>query len=144
MRKEKFLIINMCVPIIIGAILYYFFAPDVVFVNIINKYIGKEIHLYITVQEFVILRILRNYLLDMFWAYSLVYVLFFILGNNTTDLIKIFIISIIFSIIMESLQITQWVEGTFDVVDILVECLSELAAVIIIKYKFSKGGRAVK
>ena len=45
-------------------------------------------------------------------------------------------IAFIFSAIMELLQITPVVQGTFDIWDIMVELIAELVAVFIIKISF--------
>jgi glycopeptide antibiotics resistance protein len=69
----------------------------------------------------------------MVWGYSLVFALFICSGNNTVGLLRIFIVAVVFSIAMESLQLTNIVRGTFDVFDIMVEVLSEGVAVFIIQ-----------
>jgi hypothetical protein len=69
----------------------------------------------------------------MLWAYALVFSLFFIYDNNTSSIKKIFITAFSFSTIMEVLQITPVISGTFDVLDMVSECFAEIAAVFIIK-----------
>lgn len=142
-KKNKdiaFLVINILVPLIIGAIIYYFISPNVIFVKIIDEFIGIRIHLTDIDLYSVLIRFIRNYFLDMLWGYALVFMLFLILGNNTSEIVRIFVIAVVFSAIMEILQLASIAEGTFDVLDIVVEFLAELVAVFIIKIKYFFGG----
>ena len=41
-QKKLFLIFNFTVPLFVGAMIYYFLSPDVVFVKIIDELIGKR------------------------------------------------------------------------------------------------------
>ena len=82
------------------------------------------------------MQFVRNYFLDMMWGYALVYALYLFTGNDTAELMKILIIAFIFSAIMEVLQLTPFVRGTFDIFDIIVEFLAEVSAVFIIKKYF--------
>jgi len=84
------------------------------------------------------MRFVRNYLLDMLWGYALVFALSLFTGNNTAEIRKIFIIAVIFSAVMEILQLTSIAKGTFDVFDIIVEFLAEVTAVFIIKKHYSE------
>lgn len=125
-NKKIFLAVNIIVPLIIGAILYYIAAPDVIFVKMTDLITGGRNH--VSIPGFV-----RNHLLDMFWGYSLVFALFGILGNNTVSIWRIFLMAYIFSAAMEILQATPFIQGTFDVLDIVYLFLAEMAAVFIIK-----------
>ncbi|MBQ0059318.1 MAG: hypothetical protein KBS83_05100 [Lachnospiraceae bacterium] len=69
----------------------------------------------------------------MLWAYALVFSLYLIIGNNTAELKKVFRIALAFALIMEVLQLTPLVKGTFDVADIMLEYLAEVTAVTVIK-----------
>lgn len=69
----------------------------------------------------------------MMWGYALIFALFYLLGNNTAMLVKIFFVAFLFSAAMEILQLTPIARGTFDICDIFVEFLAEIIAVFIIK-----------
>ena len=84
------------------------------------------------------MKFVRNYLLDMMWAYALVFTLFFIMGNKTAELLKILTIATVFSAGIEILQLTPFVRGTFDILDIIAEFFAGIAAGFIIKYNFHK------
>ena len=139
MKKNKniaFLIINILVPLLLGTLNYYFISPDVIFVKRIDTFIGNGIHFNNIDNKLWIIKFVRNYLLDMLWGYALVFALKLIFNNNAADTLKIFVIAVAFSAVMEILQITPIAQGTFDVLDILVEILAEVTAVFIIKKHF--------
>lgn len=129
---------NILVPIIIGAAIYYVISPNVIFVQQLDSLLAREIHVNTAYSNTSIIRFVRNYLLDMMWGYALVFALFLFTGNNAAEIRKIFIIAVIFSAVMEILQLTSFAKGTFDVFDIIVEFLAEVTAVFIIKKYYSE------
>lgn len=137
-RKYFFLVINILAPILIGAAIYYVISPNVIFVQQLDSLLNRRIHINTTNFNLSIMRFVRNYLLDMLWGYALVFALFLFTGNNTAEIRKIFIIAVIFSAVMEILQLTSIAKGTFDVFDIIVEFLAEVTAVFIIKKHYSE------
>ena len=133
-RHNKVLILlNFTVPLFVGAIIYYFLSPDVIFVKVIDEIIGERVNFTSLLENNFVVKFVRFYLLDMLWGYALVFALYFILGDNTAKLKRIFFIAFVFSTSMEILQLTPLAEGTFDFADILFEFLSEVFAVFIIK-----------
>ncbi len=139
-RNKVFLLANMIVPILTGAVIYYVTSPDVIFVRQLDTILGMRVHMYDISYHSTIVRFIRYYALDMLWGYALVFALYFILDNNTASLFKIFVIAYVFSVIIEILQLTSFVKGTFDVFDLVVELIAEIAAVFIIKNDFFRGG----
>ena len=139
-KKKGFLILNILIPLLIGFFTYYYFFPNVFFVKKIDTILNINHYFHSTNSDFLIVKFIRNYMLDMIWGYALVFSLSLIIDNNTADLLKIFIIASLFSAIMEILQLTPIVEGTFDILDIFVEFFAEVSAVFIIK-TFSWGGK---
>lgn len=119
----------------IGALTYYVISPDVIFVQQIDSFLGIDNHGYDIAHASSAIRFVRLYFLDMTWGYALVFALYLLTGNNTADLIKLLILAIAFSAVLEFLQITSLVKGTFDVIDIVAEALAEMVAVFIIKAK---------
>jgi hypothetical protein len=138
MRKNKKggILANIVVPILLGSVIYYLFSPDVLFVKSIDSITGLDFHITIYEKNNFVFEFIRNYFLDMLWAYALVITLFYLIGNNTASLLKIFLIAFSFSVAMEILQVTSIAKGTFDRCDIVVEFLAEVAAVFIIKKYF--------
>jgi hypothetical protein len=135
-NKKMGLLLNIMIPIFLGAVIYYLYSPDVLFVRRFDSVIGLEYHEKIWVMDNLIFKFIRNYFLDMLWAYALVIALFFVIGNNAASVLKILFIGFSFTIILEILQITPVAEGTFDFCDIVVEFLAEVVAVLIIKKYF--------
>ncbi len=128
--KNMFTYANIFLPILAGSLLYYVISPEVIFVQSIDRLLGVSLHVG-TENTFVL--IMRSYMPDMLWAYALVFSLMLVTGNKTANVWKMLAIAGMFSTIMEVLQITGYVKGTFDVMDIIVEIIAELMAVFIIK-----------
>lgn len=125
--------LNCLLALIIGALIYYFFSPEVIFVKKIDKIIKGGLHFELSLHDNWILKFIRFYVLDMLWAYALVFALKLIMGNNTANLKRVFGVAFIFSATMEILQLTPLAEGTFDMWDIICEFVAEVIAVFIIK-----------
>lgn len=138
-QKELFLIFNFTVPLLVGAMIYYFLSPDVVFVKIIDELIGKRpeflgaTYFNLLLKDYYVVKLARCYLLDGLWGYALVFALYYIFSNNTANLTKIFFMAFAFSTFLEILQLTSLAKGTFDFIDIGALFLAEIFAVFIIK-----------
>ncbi len=84
--------------------------------------------------ESVLYRLMRNYLPDMLWSYSLAFALFFIFcdaGKNKTS-IACGITSALWGLLMEVFQLLRIAPGTFDIFDFLMEAVSGLIASMVI------------
>lgn len=138
-HNRLFVVMNIAIPLFVGAFIYYFLSTDVIFVRIIDKVINGGVHFNSLVENSYVVKFIRFYLLDMLWGYALVFTLYFILSNNTANLKKIFFIAFVFSTSMEILQLTSFATGTFDFLDILFEFLAEIFAVLVIKNTQEEG-----
>lgn len=107
----------------IGGMFYYFFCPDVYFVKMIDSVTNLSIHF--RTDENLIIMLVRNYLLDLIWAYSLSGVLFLFENGR-----KPYLYSLGLGIIMELLQYFKIIAGTADYFDII----AELLGIILAKY----------
>ena len=121
---------NILLPLLAGASLYIISSPNVIFLKYLKLriVIASELmnpHIWFW-------PILRNYIPDMLWGYSLVFAVYMIIDNNAASM-RMLIYVLVFSIFLELLQLLPTVPGTFDLLDILVEGASEMLAVIIIK-----------
>lgn len=128
-KRKKFIVFNVFIPLLIGAVLYYVLCPDVSFVVLIDQSLGIKrtaIH-----KMGVITRIVRNYFFDILWAYSLTCMLFVIWGYDRKAVKYTFILAGLLCISLELLQGTGLVKGTFDIIDIMVEILTVFVALII-------------
>lgn len=127
--SRRIVAFNIIIPLLCGGLVYLISSPDVIFVNIINTHI-KTITPIVSFNS-VVGRFLRNYLLDILWAYALVFAIYFIV--DTAEVWRILVLTMVFSIILEAVQVFDFVPGTFDVWDILFEGIAETLAAIFIK-----------
>jgi hypothetical protein len=100
---------------------------------------GIGIHIKIH-KECIMYQFVRNYVPDMTWGYALIFTLYSLLDNEMVNVWMILLSAILFSALLEILQISAFVKGTFDIFDIVAECLAETFAILIIK-KYVHGGR---
>ncbi len=75
MKRRIFLVSNITVPLLLGAVIYCLTSPDVIFVEAVRSLWGMPVlsgrgTLHGGIWQFV-----RYYLLDVLWAYALVFAL---------------------------------------------------------------------
>ena len=138
MNKKRIMILHIICPIVIGALVYCMVSPNVIFIKRMEDLIGGSVYMPVFRTDCAFLRLLRNYLPDMMWGYSLVFALFCIIGNHGAGVRKVFLIAFLFSAAMEMVQKTSFIPGTFDVFDIFAEFLAEVAAIYIIHKSHSR------
>ena len=137
MNRSVTMVLHIICPIAAGALIYGMVSPDVIFIKKTANFIGGTIGMPMFPADSAFLRFVRNYFPDIMWGYSLVFALFCVIGNNAADIRKIFWIAFSFSAVMEMMQKTSFVPGTFDVFDIVVEFLAEAIAACIIYKLYS-------
>ena len=120
--KKIFIYANISLPILVGSLFYYVTSRQVIFAQNIDRLLGVSLHVG-TENTFVVN--LRSYMQHMLWAYALLFSLMLVTGNKTAYVWKMFVIAGMFSTIMEVLQVTGCVKGTFDVMDIIVEIFAD-------------------
>lgn len=138
MSRKAIMLLHIICPIAAGALIYCMAAPDVIFIKKAADFMGWTVHTQMFPADSVFLRLVRNYLPDMMWGYSLVFTLFYIVGNNAASIWKVFWMAFPFSAVMEMMQKASFVPGTFDVFDIVVEFLAEVIAACIIYKLYSR------
>lgn len=138
MNRKTIMFLHIICPITAGALIYCLAAPNVMFIKITEDFMGWEAHMRMLPPDSVLLRLIRNYLPDMMWGYSLVFALFRIIGNTAASIWKVFWVAFPFSAVMEMVQKASFVPGTFDVFDIAVEFLTEIIAACIIYKLYSR------
>ncbi len=74
------------------------------------------------------IRFVRFYLLDMLWAYALVFAVYVVINDKAIKLWKVLLGAGILSVLMETIQLSPFIHGTFDFYDILAEFVAELIA----------------
>ena len=137
MRRKSTMVLHIMCPLAAGALIYCLAAPDIIFIKKTADFMGWSVRMQILPTDSALFTLIRNYLPDMMWGYSLVFALFYITGNSAASIWKVFWIAFPFSVAMELLQKASFIPGTFDVFDIAVEFLAEAIAACII-YKYSR------
>lgn len=133
--KNKFMYKNIAVSMIIGGFIYYLMSPEVIFVEKIDSMTGWMFHIG---YENKTIKMIRSYVPDILWAYALMFSLVVITGNKTAGIWKMYVVAVLFSTIIEIVQLTGILKGTFDITDVIVELTAELIAVFIIKEHYEE------
>ena len=132
-----FFSINLILPLIAGAILYYWFHPSI----FLSKCIYQIIHIDISSKYRNIWQgsflgyVLRYYCSDFLWAYSLCIALMWVREEYHRSLKQTIIICVCVDVIMEIIQLLPLFQGVFDVIDILVQLFgTAIATAIVLVY----------
>lgn len=137
MKKSisAFWALNIALPLLLGLLIYYFWRPDATVSHILYRYfpISGQLPSNLHSRFPLLSKFTSNFACDMLWTYSLVFSLTAILGTSSRRLCCASVIAIIYGFIFELLQLKSIVPGTFDIVDILFEAISSIAAAIYIK-----------
>lgn len=120
--KSK-VVLNIIIPMLLGFIFYYIFCPRVWFVRQIDHLFHIGFHLSMKDVSFPeLFMLIRYFFLDLLWVYALEYMLFYFLMYEKNSVLISAIIALILAVVVEALQFIGIFDGTFDVVDIIVEC----------------------
>jgi len=138
MKKKTFCIFNIIFPLLVGAVIYWFTSTDVIFVEAVRSIWGMAILTGIGNIDGGLARLVRYYMSDILWAYALVFALYSAVGSNAARVKTAFVIAVVFSTVMEVIQLSPVIPGTFDVIDILVEATAEAIAALIIKKQYEE------
>lgn len=137
--KKKYIALNIIIAVFAGALLYYAAAPDVKFVTALDKLLQIKRNVPPELMNNRILAFVINYVPDIMWSYALIFSVLYIFGSEASDIRKAFVVSAIFSVIVEMLQLTPVMKGTFDVFDILAELSAQIFAVFIMNIMKKRG-----
>ena len=129
--KKEFILLNVIAPVLFGAILYYLFFPDAVFVRLIDNLLGSSYHIPVNVDN-ILIKLIRFYFLDFLWAYALMSAVILIFKNDS----RVFVIILIFEIVLELIQVLPSIRGTFDVCDIGIEILASILVIKLSRRRF--------
>ena len=132
MRKKLFwYILNIVIPLLIGSTIYILIRPDTYICQYFYKALcistPPEVGIFLPtgLQTF-----LRCFAADILWAYALTFAVSFILKDERSYLY----ICIVFELIMEFIQLSPALPGTFDWLDIIFEiCTTAIVSLIINK-----------
>ena len=135
MKIRKHVLLNIIVPILAGTLIYLFLAPDTFIVKGGWRILGRRNPLEaINIMDFPYpVRWIRFYVCDALWTYALSNTVILILGDAKRNILIGCSIGILFSIIMELLQLFSFFPGTFDIWDIFTAIIAGITAGIINK-----------
>lgn len=117
----------MFLPLILGTIIYVCDRPASYISRQVYSLSGFRSNIHIFPE------IIDNHFPDFVWAYSLMYVVYLAIGIYKKNLKLSLVISVLFAVILEIIQLFQHNMFTFDVIDIVVEIAAVLLASGIIK-----------
>lgn len=125
MNRRRILLLNILIPLLISSLIYYLFCPEVIFVK----------NIVFSIPSNPLFTLVRNYFMDMSWAYALSFSIYYITDNRA----KTFTVSALFSISVEVLQLTPLINGTFDIVDIFAMVQSICLSILVIDFFHKRG-----
>lgn len=134
-QRIVFSIINIIIPLIIGLFIYILFVPTSHISEFVYLCIGRSLYIGSVPTKFI-----TCYLADCLWAYALFFLIFVVYAQKLNDIWCVLLVCVGFEILMEHLQLTPIVDGTFDVLDMIVEVLANLFGfgITFIYYKVGK------
>lgn len=116
MTRKKYIALFCVLPIIIGGLSYILLRPESYITKILYFYTGVWVCIPPNVRDAVLLlRILNNHFADLMWALSMSFSLLAYCSRYHYKKLTCICLCIVVGILME------FILGTFDVVDILVQ-----------------------
>ena len=125
-KKILFLISNAFVPLLLGLAIYVFMKNG----TYINSFLGVEFNYS---PKTVLGIFIANWFCDFLWSYALVFALYLVLSPFKNNLIFSCVTSALLGLILELLQGTNILSGTFDWWDIITEIVAVIIALLILK-----------
>lgn len=126
-RKQAVWLLNMILPLLLGACIYLLFRHD----SWVCQVMWNHFHIRLMAPQLILTEFpaicvfLRNYTGDMLWAYALFVTVAWVAGDASE---RKLLECVIFEVILECLQKCDMIAGTFDVYDILAEALAAFMA----------------
>ncbi len=130
--KSKYLFIGVIIPMIIGCVLYALLYPDVWFVNILDDLLGikrNNDNLNVAIPQ-----IFRFYFFDVLWAFALMNSLLLITSTDNKFHVLPLTCTVLLGALLEMLQLSGCIMGTFDFFDMVAEFVGALLANLIFYY----------
>lgn len=131
-KRDNRHLVGGIAAILAGALFYYIYAPNTLFVQKIDALFGGR-PVGISLPRNAVFAFLRNYGLDMLWAYALTAAVLWIVGSDEKWRRPAPYLIAAFMILTETAQALPKVSGTFDPWDIVTELITEWLAFKIIK-----------
>ena len=130
-RSRLFWLCNIIVPLLLGLLIYLAYRPEA----IITSLLSKVIPITPRPAESSLEKMLSSYGPDILWAYGLTFYNICVLHHRRYSAFKVFLISFITELLIELLQKTKIINGTFDYFDVLLEFL--VTTMVIALYYFN-------
>ena len=143
-RRKKRMVIRLLfvlIPLLVGTVFYLFFDPHTAFsARLVSLFPAlSKLQIPAAWTDNPILRFCRNYLCDFCWAFSLESSVILLFACTRRGLRRSVSITLPLSVLLEILQKTESVSGTFDPADILVEAAAIFMAGFIQYFLGGKG-----
>lgn len=125
-KRNSLFALNLIIPLICGLFIYLTKAEH----SYVASFLSAIRSLLPTIRY---PYIIRNFACDFLWSYSLFFCLRLTLGDSLKGKRNLTVITVtsVVAIILESLQLTNAVPGTFDPLDIVTELLAVAVAFLI-------------
>lgn len=126
-RKALFLAFSVVMPLLIGGLLYILFVPSAHISEMIYRLLNiPSPNLNINFAD----SFISCYLADLLWAYALYNLIFCIWVEDKKSALMATVICIFVELVVEFLQLTPIIDGTFDWNDIIVELFADFLACV--------------
>ena len=130
--NRRYYLMNIVLPLGVGLLIYVFIGGG----TIISDQIGKVVPIegvQIQKDSFWLIEMIRNYLPDALWAYSLAFAVAGAAFKTERELVTAFLLCFIFETVLELLQKSEAVPGTLDYIDIALEAAATAVALLRLK-----------
>lgn len=132
MKQDRaFYLLNIALPLAFGGIFYLLLCP--------GTYLSHMAHIFLDIPVILpssnsaLLAFLQNFLCDILWAYALTVAVSWVMGQSAARSVAALGICWALEIGIEWMQKMQVISGTFDPMDIFLECITTIAALLLVK-----------
>lgn len=120
-------------PMCVGFIIYLIYNPNVYIIRFCTSICPSVQQLHVNNGGGMLEKIIRNYACDFLWAYALTAGVFLWENYFERSARYAMSLSITFAFFIEIIQVSSYVPGTFDYIDLLVEGCAIFMAFIMTK-----------
>ena len=130
-KRICFLLFNAVFPLLIGFVFYLLFVPSAFVTKLVCVLLNVDV-----LQTGIDLSgtFLTSYFADWLWAYALFIIVSAFLLTKPKDIFITMTICVLFEALIETAQLTGWIDGTFDVIDVIVETQANVTAFVVLLF----------
>lgn len=121
-------LINVILPLFVGCLIYVYFKPTPM-ISMIVKCLFGEISIENQFQVLDNNIFINCYLSDMLWSYSFMSAMLLTVKNN--KYLSVIVSCLFINVILELIQIFDFVYLVFDPLDIVVQMIGSLVAIVV-------------